>query len=83
MPAFSHLLDTSGQRCPIPLLKAKKQMNSLAAGEVLKVISTDKGSQADFKVFCQQTGYALLAIEQQGAAYHIFVKKVEKSACGK
>ncbi|MCR8721653.1 sulfurtransferase TusA family protein, partial [Pseudomonas syringae] len=32
-------LDASGLNCPLPLLKAKMELNRLASGAVLKVIS--------------------------------------------
>ena len=34
-------LDASGLNCPLPLLKAKMELNRLASGAVLKVIATD------------------------------------------
>jgi TusA-related sulfurtransferase len=42
-------LDASGLNCPLPLLKAKMELNRLASGAVLKVIATDAGSQRDFR----------------------------------
>ena len=43
------LLDVRGAKCPIPIVKAKKEMDTLATGEVLQVIATDPGSMADFR----------------------------------
>lgn len=40
-------LDASGLNCPLPLLKAKMELNKLESGAVLKVIATDAGSQRD------------------------------------
>lgn len=42
-------LDASGLNCPLPLLKAKLELNRLPSGGVLKVIATDAGSQRDFR----------------------------------
>lgn len=44
-------LDASGLNCPLPLLKAKMELNRMASGAVLKVIATDAGSQRDFRTF--------------------------------
>lgn len=49
-------LDASGLSCPLPLLKAKMELNRLASGAVLKVISTDAGSQRDFRTFARLAG---------------------------
>ena len=46
VPAFDAELDACGLNCPLPLLKAKLELNRLASGAVLKVIATDAGSLA-------------------------------------
>ena len=56
-------LDTRGLNCPLPILKAKKALNELASGQMLKVVSTDAGSVRDFQAFARQTGKDL--VEQQ------------------
>jgi len=53
-------LDTRGLNCPLPILKAKKALSSMSADQVLRVVSTDKGSLRDFAAFCKQTGNVLL-----------------------
>ena len=45
---FDDELDARGLNCPMPLVKARKQINSLDPGKVLKVVSTDRGSIKDF-----------------------------------
>ena len=57
-------IDTRGLNCPLPILKAKKALADLQAGELLKVLATDPGSVRDFQAFARQTGHAL--VEQTG-----------------
>ncbi|TAH36932.1 MAG: hypothetical protein EYC70_08085 [Planctomycetota bacterium] len=42
-------LDARGLKCPMPIVRAKKEMDTLAAGQVLEVIATDPGSVLDFQ----------------------------------
>jgi TusA-related sulfurtransferase len=42
-------IDTSGLNCPLPILKAKKALNDMVSGQVLKVIATDPGASRDFE----------------------------------
>ncbi|MGK6311250.1 sulfurtransferase TusA family protein [Variovorax sp. DT-64] len=56
-------IDTRGLNCPLPILKAKKSLNEMQSGQLLKVISTDPGSVRDFQAFARQTGNDL--IDQQ------------------
>ena len=56
-------IDTRGLNCPLPILKAKKALNGMASGQLLKVVATDPGSLRDFEAFARQTGNEL--VEQQ------------------
>ncbi len=70
------ILDVQGLNCPMPLLKAKKTLNEMAAGEHLRVLATDPGSVRDFEVFSRQSGHALLdSGEEQGTFYYLLQKK--------
>ena len=46
---FTHELDVQGAKCPMPLVKSRKEIGNLAGGDVLRVIATDRGSVADFQ----------------------------------
>ncbi|HET9886674.1 MAG TPA: sulfurtransferase TusA family protein [bacterium] len=47
--SFDKMLDARGQKCPMPLVNARKEINLLAPGQVLKVLATDRGSVQDFQ----------------------------------
>ena len=57
-------LDARGLVCPMPLLKAKRAINAMTAGQQLEVLSTDQGSVRDFRVFAEQSGHLLLASDE-------------------
>lgn len=69
-------LDATGLNCPMPILKAKKELKGMQSGEILKVLSTDPGSVKDFEAFAKQTGNELLESGTEGDA---FVFKLKKS----
>lgn len=62
-------IDTSGLKCPLPILKAKRALSELQGGQVLRVISTDPGSMLDFQAFARQTGNTLLEQRQTENQY--------------
>ena len=68
-------LDASGLNCPLPLLKAKMELNKLQSGAVLKVIATDAGSQRDFRTFAKLAGHALLREEDEAGVFRYWLKK--------
>jgi TusA-related sulfurtransferase len=53
-------LDVRGAKCPIPIVKAKKQIDVMAPGEELEVISTDPGSVPDFQGWARTAKHAVL-----------------------
>ncbi len=70
-----HQLDARGINCPFPILRAKKSLNALAAGEVLRVSATDPGSVKDFESFCKQTGNKLLNSTENNGAFVFDIQK--------
>ncbi|MNV98234.1 Sulfurtransferase TusA [compost metagenome] len=73
--AFDVELDASGLNCPLPLLKAKLELNRLPSGAVLKVIATDAGSQRDFRAFAQLAGHQLLREEVEDGVFRYWLRK--------
>lgn len=64
----TQLLDTSGERCPKPVLLTRQALKSLEPGEVLKIIATDPQASKDFEIFCQLKKFKLVqdAVTQEG-----------------
>ena len=69
-------VDATGLNCPLPLLKAKQGLKPLVAGEHLKVIATDPGSQRDFTVFAELSGNTLVSAAEENKVYTYIIKKV-------
>jgi tRNA 2-thiouridine synthesizing protein A len=70
----TQILDTSGLNCPLPILKTKKALKSMAAGETLQLLATDPGSVADIAAFCKQTGNDLIESAEEGGTYRFLIK---------
>jgi tRNA 2-thiouridine synthesizing protein A len=68
-------LDTKGMNCPLPILKAKKALKDLAAGDLLEVLSTDPGSVKDFDSFCRTTGNELVETDTGDDGVYTFTIK--------
>ncbi len=72
---FDKELNARGLSCPLPIVKTKKALADMAAGQVLKVISTDSGSVKDMAAFAEQTGNPLLETVEQNGEYTFYMKK--------
>ena len=76
MSDFDQELDASGLNCPLPILRAKKKLNSMETDQVLRIIATDPGSVKDFEAFARQTGNELI---ESGEEDGKFVFRIQKS----
>jgi tRNA 2-thiouridine synthesizing protein A len=68
-------LDAQGLKCPLPVLKARKALRDVAAGDVLTVLATDPSAVKDFKAFCEETAHAFVDSSQDGEVYAISIRK--------
>ena len=68
-------LDARGLNCPLPILRARKALNEMQAGQVLRIVATDPGSVKDFEAFAKQTGNALLSQSANDKEFTFFLKK--------
>ncbi|MBT3702644.1 MAG: sulfurtransferase TusA family protein [Alphaproteobacteria bacterium] len=75
MTDFNSELDARGLNCPLPILRAKKTMNGMNSGEILKIVATDPGSVKDFEAFCRQSGDELLDTQEADGEYTYMIKK--------
>jgi TusA-related sulfurtransferase len=69
------VVDASGLACPMPVVRAGKEMKALAPGQVLKIVATDRGSKADIPAWAEDTGNQLLASHEEGSAFVFYVRK--------
>lgn len=78
LDAVTAFFDARNLPCPMPLLKAKLSLRSVADGKALYLIATDKNSQHDLVAFCQKNGYTVHAWQSEQAdamIYHFIIKK--------
>lgn len=68
-------VDASGLACPMPIVKARKALESLASGQVLRVLGTDPGSLDDMPAFAQSGGHTLISATEEGEHYVFLIRK--------
>ena len=69
------VLDARGLLCPMPVVKANKEIKSLTPGQVLKILATDRGSIADMPAWAEDTGNELLEWHEEAGVLVYFVRK--------
>lgn len=79
---FDHILDVSGAKCPMPLVKSRKTLNALPVGQVLKVVATDRGSVADFQGWTTTAKQVELVGQEtaQAAGQDVYIHYLRRTA---
>ena len=76
-------LDVRGAKCPVPIVKTKKMIDTLKVGDVLEVLATDPGSVADFQGWDKVSKLAVLKerrTEKDETGKEVYVHVVERIA---
>lgn len=79
---FDQTLDVQGAKCPMPLVKSRKTINTMPVGEVLQVVATDRGSIADFQGWTK-TAKNVELIEQetvQNNGHSLYIHYLKRTA---
>ena len=70
-----HVLDARGLLCPMPVVRAGREMKSLDAGQVMKIMATDRGAIADFPAWAEDTGNELVEWHEDGDHLVFMIRK--------
>ena len=68
-------LVTLGLLCPLPVLKARKRLQSMNPGAVLCLRADDPAAIVDVPYFCGQAGHRLLSESAEGAILTFLIRK--------
>ncbi|KMW57503.1 tRNA 5-methylaminomethyl-2-thiouridine synthase TusA [Candidatus Rhodobacter oscarellae] len=71
----NHILDAKGLLCPLPVLKARKRLQELSAGEILRVEADDPAAVVDIPHFCAEAGHELLEATMAASGQIYLIRK--------
>ena len=69
------VLDARGLACPLPVLRANRALRRMAAGDRLRLLTTDHASVSDVRAFCRETGHELTGFSQEGGVYSFAIRR--------
>lgn len=71
----NEIVDAKGLACPMPIVKTRKAIKELEAGQVLAVFATDKGSKADIQAWAESSGHDYLGTIEEGDVLKHYIRK--------
>lgn len=72
---FDQDLDATGLLCPLPVLKARKRLQGLDVGQVLRVQADDPAAIIDIPHFCAEAGHLLIGSDTDSQPQFYFIRK--------
>jgi tRNA 2-thiouridine synthesizing protein A len=69
------VLDAKGLACPMPIVKTKKAIEDLESGQILEVLTTDKGAKNDLTAWASSTGNELIDYKEDDNVLVFYIKK--------
>jgi len=75
-PGGNKVADLRSLPSPIPLIRLYRALNRLPAGTELTVLTTERGTLAEFQAFARMTGHALLEQREADDGFvHVFRRR--------
>ncbi|BBD08479.1 sulfurtransferase TusA family protein [Desulfovibrio ferrophilus] len=68
-------LDCRGLSCPMPMLKLKKALKSMAPGTVLEMMGTDPGTTNDIELGAKKQGGEYLGNKEAEGYISYYIRK--------
>ncbi|OLO28511.1 hypothetical protein BTR23_17385 [Alkalihalophilus pseudofirmus] len=69
------VLDAKGLACPMPIVRTKKAINELEAGQILEIHATDKGAKNDLAAWAKSGGHELVTDAEEDGVLKFWIKK--------
>jgi tRNA 2-thiouridine synthesizing protein A len=75
-PTITRTIDARGSYCPGPLMELIRAIREAQVGDVLAVLSSDRGSKVDIPKWVEKAGHRLVGIESVDGYDRIVVEKL-------
>ncbi len=74
-PVTDEFLDATGLNCPLPILKTKLRLKTMAPGKTIQVLATDPGSKIDFEAYCAHFGHELVRSVEADGVFEFVIRR--------
>lgn len=75
IPSADASVDARGFQCPMPVVMANREMRGLAPGQILKVLTTDRGALTDFPAWAEDTGNDIVWSGEEDGAICFLIRR--------
>lgn len=66
-------VDARGLLCPLPVLRARRRLELMSPGSILRLLTDDPAALVDIPHFCAEGGHGLISCEDAGSPAHVWL----------
>ena len=70
-----HQVDCVGLYCPVPVMRAKEEIDQLEDGNLMELVADDPASAEDIPRWAKRAGHVLVTMRREGDEYHFLIQK--------
>ncbi len=70
-----HRVDCVGLYCPVPVMRAREEIDQLEKNNLLELVADDPASAEDIPRWAKRAGHTVVKVERVGDEYHYFILK--------
>jgi tRNA 2-thiouridine synthesizing protein A len=74
-PTITRTVDARGSFCPGPLMELIRAIRESQVGDVIAVLSSDKGSKIDIPKWVEKAGHRLVSLETRDGYDELVIQK--------
>lgn len=71
---YTEKLDVTGHKCPVPVLRLRRQLERMAPQTILRLEASDPMTQIDVPYFCQQNGHSLMEMSEENGSIIFLIR---------
>jgi len=71
------VVDCVGMYCPIPLFNTMEALEDMKPGEVLRLVTGDRGALTDIPRWVKSSGHRLLKVYEEDGCFNFLIMKME------
>lgn len=73
---YDLLVDATEEDCPMPTVHAKNALDTMTAGQILKLLSSKEGSVRNIRTLVAYNPYELMGESKVNETFIFFIKKL-------
>ncbi|MDY6826824.1 MAG: sulfurtransferase TusA family protein [Bacillota bacterium] len=77
-----HHVDCIGLYCPVPVMMAREEIESLEKGKIMELVADDPASAEDIPRWAKRAGHSLLAVKKEGEIFRFLIQKEKEERTG-